>query len=186
MTYTTLPAATSDLDFGAGFLTEEPTHDAAGPPGPRGKIVGTHIASSRTHVSKKQHLYLVSRPRRVTDQPGFDSTEAASVIGLPDESQFAEAATPLTPRPPMLSDEFGDYEPFVDEEVIGRFLGLEPRRILEMARAQQITSHPIGDIRKTWRFRISEVAADFDRLKKPVRATMPAAVPGTKERNQLG
>lgn len=108
------------------------------------------------------------------------------MAGLPGEAQLSLATDRLTPRPPTMSDEFGEFEPFVDEDVIGRFLGLEPRRVLEMARAQQITSHPIGGTRKTWRFRISEVAADFDKLKKPARATMPAAVPGTKERNRLG
>ena len=96
------------------------------------------------------------------------------------------ATAPSTPRPPLLSDEFGEFEPYVDEEVIARFLGLTPRRILELARDSQITSHPIGGTRKTWRFRVSEVAADFDRLRKPARATMPAAVPGTRERNRLG
>lgn len=148
--------------------------------------MGTHIASSRTHVRKSQHLHLVSRSQPLTDQPGFDSTETASVTDLPDETQLPAATTHLTPRPPMLSDEFGEFEPFVDEVVIGRYLSLEPRRVLEMARDGQITSHPIGKTRMTWRFRISEVAADFDRLKKPARATMPAAVPGTKERNRLG
>ena len=108
------------------------------------------------------------------------------MIDAPDEAQSVMGMQPSAPRPPLLSDEFGTFEPFVDEEVIARFLGLTPRRVLELARDSQITSHPIGVTRKTWRFRVSEVAADFDRLKKPARANMPAAVPGTRERNRLG
>jgi hypothetical protein len=63
---------------------------------------------------------------------------------------------------------------------------VEPRRVLEMARAGQLPAHPIGRARKTWRFRISEIDAQFSAPKRPVLVTMPVAVPGTKERNRLG
>jgi hypothetical protein len=84
------------------------------------------------------------------------------------------------------SPEYGSFEPYVDEEVVACFLTLTPRRVLELAREGLITSHPIGRTRKTWRFRISEVAADMETSKKPPRAKIPQAVPGTKERNRLG
>ena len=84
------------------------------------------------------------------------------------------------------SPNYGPFEPFVDEEVVGLFLTLTPRRVLELAREGLITSHPLGRTRKTWRFRISEVAADMETSKKPARGKMPQAVPGTKERNRLG
>ena len=93
------------------------------------------------------------------------------------------ARAPLSSAPP---DKFRGFEPFVDEVVVASFVGLTPRRVLELARKGVITSYPIGGRRMTWRFRISEVVADMERLKKPARATMPAAVPGTKERNRLG
>jgi hypothetical protein len=49
-------------------------------------------------------------------------------------------------------------EPFVDAERASEFLGLRPRRILEMARAGDLPAYPIGrGIRRTWRFRISEI-----------------------------
>jgi hypothetical protein len=82
--------------------------------------------------------------------------------------------------------EFGGFEPFVDEVVVGRFLQLEPRRVLEMARDNELPAHPIGKIRKTWRFLISEIAAHFGSQNRNAGAKMPAAVPGTKERNRLG
>lgn len=68
------------------------------------------------------------------------------------------------------SAEFGQFEPFVDEHVIARFLDITPRRVLEMARVGEIPAHPIGSgIGKTWRFRISEIADHFGQQKKPRR-----------------
>src|SRR5215469_10539906 len=49
----------------------------------------------------------------------------------------------------------GLFEPFVNEHVIARFLEVTPRRVLEMARKGDIPAHPIGHVRKTWRFRMS-------------------------------
>lgn len=82
--------------------------------------------------------------------------------------------------------EFGGFEPFVSEEVVGQFLQLEPRRVIEMARNDELPAHPIGKIRMTWRFLISEIAAHFGSQNRKTGAKMPAAVPGTKERNRLG
>jgi hypothetical protein len=53
-----------------------------------------------------------------------------------------------------------DYEPFVDAVRAAEFLSLRPRRILELARSQQIPAHPVGmGKRKQWRFRLSELAS---------------------------
>ena len=50
-------------------------------------------------------------------------------------------------------------EPFVDAEKGAEFLGITRRHLLEMARAKEIPGHPIGrGRRKTWRFRLSELA----------------------------
>src|SRR5947209_14377672 len=76
---------------------------------------------------------------------------------------------------------FGSFERFVDEHVVARFLQITPRRVLEMARKGEVPSHPIGRTRKTWRFRVSEVAGHFSNT---ARATMPAAVPGATRRKQ--
>jgi hypothetical protein len=49
-------------------------------------------------------------------------------------------------------------ERFVDAEVAGNFLQLQPRRILQLARQGKLPACPIGDgIRKVWRFRLSEL-----------------------------
>lgn len=77
------------------------------------------------------------------------------------------------------------FEPFVDENVIARFLQITPRRVLEMARKEEIPAHPIGHERKTWRFRMSEIDAHFSTpAAKSSGATMSAAVPGTQERKK--
>lgn len=80
---------------------------------------------------------------------------------------------------------FGSFEPFVDEHVIARFLQVTPRRVLEMAREGEIPAHPIGRIRKTWRFRVSEIDAHFS-APQHSGATMKPAVPVTRERKRLG
>ena len=49
-------------------------------------------------------------------------------------------------------------EPFVDATRAAEFLGIRPRRVLEMARAGEIPAHPLGTgARRTWRFRLTEI-----------------------------
>ena len=49
-------------------------------------------------------------------------------------------------------------EPFVDATRAAEFLGIKPRRVLEMARAGQIPGYPLGTgARRTWRFRLTEI-----------------------------
>jgi hypothetical protein len=51
-------------------------------------------------------------------------------------------------------------EAFVNADEAGKFLSLNRRRILELARARKLPAHPIGDgARRVWRFRLSELAA---------------------------
>jgi excisionase family DNA binding protein len=51
-------------------------------------------------------------------------------------------------------------ERFVDNIEAANFLNVPPRRINEMARKGEIPAHPLGTgLRKTWRFRLSEIAA---------------------------
>jgi hypothetical protein len=50
-------------------------------------------------------------------------------------------------------------ERFVDEERAAEFLSLEPRRVLELARAGFLPAYPIGlRQRYVWRFRLSELS----------------------------
>ncbi len=52
-----------------------------------------------------------------------------------------------------------EIEPFVDANRASEFLVITRRHLLEMARARDIPAHPIGrGKRKTWRFRLSELA----------------------------
>lgn len=55
-------------------------------------------------------------------------------------------------------------EGFVDADEAGKFLSLNRRRILELARARKLPGHPIGDgASRVWRFRLSELAATVSR-----------------------
>jgi hypothetical protein len=50
-------------------------------------------------------------------------------------------------------------EPFVDAEEAGKFLQLERRRVLQLARLGRLPAYPIGvGLRRVWRFRLSELA----------------------------
>lgn len=75
------------------------------------------------------------------------------------------------------------FEPFIDEHAVAEFLDLTPRRVLELARKGELPAHPIGNVRKTWRFRLSEIEAHFNRPAENQRsATIALAVPATQGR----
>jgi hypothetical protein len=121
------------------------------------------------------------------------NTQVTRLVQLPPQRLEILPFLPANaPAPPVAiyqaakPGEFGSFEPYVDEIVIARFLQIEPRRVLEMVRAGEIPGHPIGRTRKTWRFRLSEIDAHFRTPRKPVRATMAPAVPGTPERKHRG
>ena len=58
------------------------------------------------------------------------------------------------PSPPT------EHEPFVNAVEAGKFLGLRPRRVLELARHAVLPAYPLGDgRRRVWRFRLSELAS---------------------------
>ena len=54
---------------------------------------------------------------------------------------------------------------FVDAAAAGEFLGLKPRRVLELARAGALPGYPLGvGTRRVWRFRLSELSAAMQHL----------------------
>jgi hypothetical protein len=68
-------------------------------------------------------------------------------------------------------------ERFVDPITAAQFLSIRPRRLLELARAQALPAHPIGQgKRRVWRFRLSELAAS---VSSGVSST--PAVPGSQK-----
>lgn len=76
-------------------------------------------------------------------------------------------------------------EGFVDADEAGKFLSLNRRRILELARAGKLPGHPIGEgKRRVWRFRLSELAAAVSQTGKSgftslaTRSKTVEAVPG--------
>ena len=80
-------------------------------------------------------------------------------------------------------------ERFVDADEAAKFLSLNRRRILELARAGKLPAHPIGEgARRLWRFRLSELAkalcaARTSGFSPRSRSSMvqPSAHPGTVE-----
>jgi hypothetical protein len=71
--------------------------------------------------------------------------------------------------------------------LLAGLVGISARRVLEMARKGEIPAHPIGELRKTWRFRISEIDAHFGHQnQKQAPATIRLAVPVTRQMRKLG
>ena len=66
---------------------------------------------------------------------------------------------PLAPRVEGAKPQGVDVpEPFVTAKEAAQFLCITVRRVLEMARSQQLPAHPLGrGKRHTWRFRLSEL-----------------------------
>lgn len=61
----------------------------------------------------------------------------------------------------------GHLESFVTAQQAADFLAITKRRILELARQGQIPAHPIGNgMRKTWRFRLSEIVGSLQLLSR--------------------
>ena len=70
-------------------------------------------------------------------------------------------------------------EPFVDADVVAIFLSLERRLVLDWARCGDIPAHPLGrGKRRTWRFRLSEVAEAVISHKEPNQSTI---LPGSPQ-----
>jgi len=56
-------------------------------------------------------------------------------------------------------DSRSEPERFVDSVVAAEFLSIQPRMLLQLARAGKIPAYPLGDgQRRVWRFRLSDLA----------------------------
>jgi hypothetical protein len=60
-------------------------------------------------------------------------------------------------------------EPFVSAQEAAKFIGISRRFLTELARRGIGGAYPIGtgNLRKTWVFRLSELAAAIDRMSGP-------------------
>jgi hypothetical protein len=135
-----------------------------------------------------QSSLLPSRFTRSLNAPNPERNVVSLITRSAPQQQGGKAVSDQAfSQAPHLEEDFRGLEPFVDAQVAGRFLGVEPRRVLELARAGQLPAHPISrGKRRTWRFRLSEIAEEMTALKSPPAAKMPVAVPGTRRRNRLG
>ena len=65
----------------------------------------------------------------------------------------------------MVASSPDPLEGFVDADEAGKFLSLNRRRMLELARAGKLPGYPIGSgARRVWRFRLSELATALTRI----------------------
>lgn len=77
-----------------------------------------------------------------------------------------------------------DLEPFVDAEVVAEFLSLPRSEVLKLVRESKIRGYAYrGNERHVYRFRLSEVNEDFEKLG---RAKISAAAPVSQRRKSNG
>jgi hypothetical protein len=84
-----------------------------------------------------------------------------------------------------------EIEPFVDANKAAEFLLITRRHLLELARAGEIPAYPIGvGKRKTWRFRLSEIADAISTEKsyesRPKRDIIGAGSPRSQKEQSHG
>ncbi len=70
-------------------------------------------------------------------------------------------------------------EPFVSAQEAAKFVGISRRFLTELARRGIAGAYPIGtgDLRKTWIFRLSELAAAIDRRNSSDQRRPPQSEP---------
>ncbi len=72
-----------------------------------------------------------------------------------------------------------EHEPFVDADVIAAHTGMSLRMIKKWAREGRIPAHPVSGaerLRKTWRFKLSEVDSALVSLRaSPIVAVRPGS-----------
>lgn len=78
-------------------------------------------------------------------------------------------------------------EPFVDAQVVAEFLAVRRAEVLRLTREGKIRGYAYrGQQRHVYRYRLSEVSADFEALLTPARCIMTAAVPVSQRRKSNG
>jgi hypothetical protein len=84
----------------------------------------------------------------------------------PDLNLIGDKPSGISPAPRTS----GDFEPFVDADRVAEFLSMPRREVLKLTREGKITAYPLsGNVRKTFKFRLSEVEGDLFSFRKPSR-----------------
>ena len=82
---------------------------------------------------------------------------------------------------------FEGFEPFVDAATVAMFLSVRRAEVLQLTRAGKIRGYPYkGRQRHVYRYRLSEVNADFTALCTAPRSTIAAAAPVSRRRKPNG
>jgi len=77
-------------------------------------------------------------------------------------------------------------EPFVDAKTVSAFLSIPRADVLRMTRERRIRGYPYkGRLRHVYRYRLSEVSADFETFGYQRQRTMPQA-PVSRRRKSNG
>lgn len=85
------------------------------------------------------------------------------------------------------SESFAGFEKFVDAEVVSDFLSIRREEVLKLTREKAIRGYAYRGIeRHTYRYRLSEVSADFSAFLNDRRSTITAAAPVSRRKKSNG
>ncbi len=100
------------------------------------------------------------------------------VNGVGGAGAGADKHRPVEDASNPRSQTFAGYERFVDAAVVADFLSIRRDEVLKLSREGAIRGYPYrGQQRHTYRYRLSEVSADFAALLNARRSTITAAAP---------
>ncbi len=61
-----------------------------------------------------------------------------------------------------------NLEPYVDADAVASFIGDSRRNVLRMVREGKLTCYPVSGLeRHTYKFKLSEVTKDLEKLRRP-------------------
>jgi hypothetical protein len=99
--------------------------------------------------------------------------------------QMPTAGFPLNGA--MTTPPVSGLEPYVDAQVVAEFLSVRRAEVLKLTREGKIRGYAYrGQQRHVYRYRLSEVSADFAALLTPFRGTISAAAPVSQRRKSNG
>jgi hypothetical protein len=117
-----------------------------------------------------------------------DTTERSGMAMKNNPSRLIETESTAThaTEPSSLSPErfvtTELFERYVDADTVGTFLSMPRREVLKLTREGKLSSYLVsGKVRRTYKYKLSEIVRDLAKLRKPSRMTDSSPSESAKE-----
>ncbi len=129
-----------------------PKENATNSASPAASVPETRLDSEEADAVTKIHPKTLQKPARRSVVPGIHVGNRSERRGIKAAAVSVVGGTVMIP------------EPFVSAQEAAKFVGISRRFLTELARRGIPGAYPIGtgELRKTWVFRLSELAAAID------------------------